>query len=98
MHSYRYYFLFFLFFLVNDENNIIQEIANNNLDKNEMTYERQRETQRHSPTMIWINDQPSGDYVNQRTISSSSSEQLIPKEKQTGKDKRNSFIRTSINL
>ena len=63
-----------------------------------MTYERQRENQRHSSTMIWINDQPTGDYANERTISSSSSEQLIPKEKQTGKDEQNSLILPFIDL
>jgi hypothetical protein len=44
--------------------------------------------------MIWINDRPSllsPSYLtkqNERTISSSSSEQLIPKEKKTGKVKK----------
>lgn len=86
----------FFLFLVTDENNVIQEFANNNnniIEKNEMTCERNSEIHRNtSPmnqAMIWINDQPSTDYANERTISSSSSEQLIPKEKQTGKERIN---------
>jgi hypothetical protein len=55
---------------------------NNNNNKN---------SQINNNTMIWVNDQRqllSPSYLNEhneRTISSSSSEQLIPKEKQTGK-------------
>ena len=91
---YFYVFLFFSLLLVTDENNVIQELANNInniIENDEMTYERNSEIHRTSPSpmnhaMIWINDQPSTDYANERTISSSSSEQLIPKEKQTGKE------------
>ena len=86
-------FCFFLFLVTTDENNVIQEFANNhnnNMEADEMTCERQSEIHRNSSpmnhAMIWINDQPSTDYANERTISSSSSEQLIPKEKQTGKE------------
>ncbi|CAF0791943.1 unnamed protein product [Rotaria sp. Silwood1] len=76
------------------DNNEIQDNANNNnIDKNEMLCEHNNDDEnvpKNTSTMICINDQsqiikPSNltEHV-ERTISSSSSEQLIPKEKQTG--------------
>ncbi|UJR26376.1 hypothetical protein I4U23_007709 [Adineta vaga] len=76
------------------DNNVIQDNANNNNDKNEMTYEHINDdtnSLRNKSTMIFVPaDQtqslPSPYRIDhgERTISSSSSEQLIPKEKQTG--------------
>jgi hypothetical protein len=71
----------------------IEDHANNNIDKNEMTCahnnNNNKNSQINNSTMVWINDQPQTYLTehNERTISSSSSEQLIPKEKQTGKNK-----------
>ena len=81
-------------FILAVDNNEIQDNANNNIDKNEMTYERNNtNNDKNSQTMVYINDQRqllSPSYLTtkhaERTTSSSSSEQLIPKEKQTGKE------------
>ncbi|CAF1306271.1 unnamed protein product [Adineta steineri] len=75
------------------DNNVIQDNANNNIDKNEMTCEHINDDKNfpiNNSTMMCINDQTqllSPPYLiehAERTVSSSSSEQLIPKEKQTG--------------
>ncbi|CAF2306884.1 unnamed protein product [Rotaria sp. Silwood2] len=76
------------------DNNEIQDNANNdNIDKNELLCEHNNDDEnvsKNTSTMICINDQTQlikSSYLTEhaeRTISSSSSEQLIPKEKQTG--------------
>jgi hypothetical protein len=98
-------------FILAAEINATQDNANNNIDKNEMTCEfnnnnnnnnNNKNSQINNNTMIWVSEQPqliSTSYLtqnNERTISSSSSEQLIPKEKQTGKEEKNK--QTFINL
>lgn len=86
------YYLF-IFILVVDPNEIEDHINNYN-DKNQIVCEDDHANESipiNNTTMICINDQPQlivpsyGTENAERTISSSSSEPLIPKEKQTGK-------------
>ena len=83
-------------FLPAVDKNEIRDDANNNIDKNEMKYEHcndHENLQINDNPMIRVNDQKqfvSSCYSTknaERTTSSSSSEQLIPKEKQTGIEK-----------
>ena len=70
-------FLFLLFNLVIDNNEIAINVNTN----------ANAATMQNNDTMMYTNEEmPSNvhDKNNERTISSSSSEQLIPKEKQTG--------------
>lgn len=64
---------------------VVEKNANNNIDQTEMTFDHSTNN-----SMISTDKQPSllsPVYLtehNERTVSSSSSEQLIPREKQTG--------------
>lgn len=99
-HYISYNIFVYLFFVLAFENNVIQDNANNNIDKNELTCDFNHINSQlpNNNKMLSINQQPqllSPSYVtdkNERTISSSSSEQLIPKERQTGKKKRSHFF------
>ena len=75
-------------FILADESNIIHDNPNTNIDQNEMTYDH---SHNNTTTMLWLNNNQqhalSPSFPNERTVSSSSSEQLIPREKQTGTKK-----------
>ena len=92
---YKFTYLFVFFLAV--DNNEIRDNVNNNINKNEIKYEHYDDyenLQINDNPMICVNGQKqfvSSSYSTknaERTTSSSSSEQLIPKEKQTGTEQK----------